>query len=156
MTDNQAETGSVPPHLHDAVDKAEKLMEQGLWSHAQEILVHVTDQLDGLGIESSYVQWLAAVVSDSIGLLSQAVEHIVRARRMDPLFPRAITSERIILTRVAALIDVAGPEDAHVLAVVSVVRQFYPAGHAALRSIEDALARKSDVMTEPPSKRAQA
>lgn len=120
------------------------------------MLGHIVDELNGMKSASMYVSWLSGVVNDSMGLLSDAVEDIVRARRMDPIFPRAITSERIILTHVAALIDVAGLDDPHVLAVVGVVRRLYPPGHAALQSIEDALARKSDVMTEPPSKRAQA
>lgn len=157
MTDNEADNSSIPQHLHDAVDKVEKLMEQGLWSQAHEMLVHVADQLDGLGIASAYVKWLAAVVSDSIGLLSEAVEQIVAARRMDPLFPRAITSERIILARVSALIDIAGSEDIHALAIVSVLRRLYPTGHPAVQPIEDKLTSKTQSPTETtPRRRAQA
>ncbi|MEO7197241.1 MAG: hypothetical protein ABIZ50_02080 [Solirubrobacterales bacterium] len=156
MTETHAELDRVPPHFHGAIEKVERFMERGLWSQAHDILTEVVGVLDGLRIESAYLHWLACVVHDSMGHVSEAIEHIVRARRFDPVFPRAIASERIVMDRVAALIDIAGLGDPHVLTVLAIVRRLYPTGHPALQAIDDVLARKTAVVAEPPSERAQA
>jgi hypothetical protein len=149
------ESDPIPESVHEAIGKAEKLADQNVWGRVHEVITGVLKDLDAIGVESAYCLWLAAVASDSIGNLAEAVQYIARARAVDLVFSRALTSERIILGHVFTLIDVAGVDDLEVRSLVETVRANFPPYHAGLQYMESKLAEAINA-AQPTCSRGQA
>jgi hypothetical protein len=155
MKNRRFESDPIPESVHEGIAKAEKLADQNVWGRVHQVITGVLNDLDPIGVESAYCLWLAAVASDSIGNLAEAVRYIASARAVDPVFSRGLSSERIILGKVFTLIDVAGVDDLEVQCLVEIVRASFPPTHPGLKYLENKLAEANEA-GETSSTRAQA
>ena len=155
MNRTKFDNDPIPDHIHAAISQAERLADERVWGRVYTLVSGVHDELEGIGIHSGYVLWLLAVVCDSVGRLEEAVGHIACARAMDPADSRTLNSEKIILSHVYSLLQVAGPHDPEVLSLVEAVRLNFPASHPGLRQIEKKLAEAA-AAADSTEGRAQA
>jgi hypothetical protein len=149
------ESDPISESVHEAIGRAEKFADQAVWGRVHQVITGVLGDLDALGVESAYCLWLAAVSSDSMGNLVEAVQYIARARAVDLGFSRALNSEKIILGKVFTLIDMAGVADLEVQALVEVVRSNFPSAHPGLQYMETKLS-EAITAAQTNSNRAQA
>ena len=130
----------VPQSIHNAIETAEHLVEEHLYGRAYEVLVRVHAELKEHGIVSAFVAWLLAIAADTVGRLDEAIAYIAESRAIDLVFPRALSSEKVIVGRILTLLQVAGPHDSQVLLLVEALHRNFPANHPGLRLVEEKLA----------------
>jgi tetratricopeptide (TPR) repeat protein len=86
------------------MQRVDELGQQRQYAEAKELALKVKAGLAWAGIASAHVEWLLAVLSDYLGEVERAFQHITEAMRMDTLEPNIEKSFGIITDRIRRML----------------------------------------------------